>query len=297
LALRGQPYFILGVTMKKIETLVKDIYDVVEGKGGWDSSLTEYLSQSIAKIAEDRFSKEQKPRDYLSLSMLGTPCNRKIWYKINETSKAEPLSANALGTFFYGDLLEAFILALAKAAGHTVEGEQDKVDVHGVKGHRDAVIDGVTVDVKSASKYGFQKFENHALREDDPFGYISQISSYVYAGKDDPLVKDKKRGAFLVVQKDRFKLCLDTYDLSEEILRKEQEVETIKSLVSGPMPVERLPPVPQSKTSKNTKLPTACSYCEFRKVCWPEVRTFLYSTGPDYLVNVVKEPRVTELIE
>jgi hypothetical protein len=43
------------------------------------------------------------------------------------------------------------------------------------------VIDGVTVDVKSASKYGFEKFLKHNLREDDPFGYISQLSSYVYA--------------------------------------------------------------------------------------------------------------------
>lgn len=283
--------------MKKIDTLVDDIYRVVEGKGGWDKTLTDYLSQSIAQIAEDRFSQEQKPRDYLSLSMLGTPCDRKMWYKINESQKGEPLSANALGTFFYGDIIEALVLALAKAAGHTVEGEQDKLEVHGIKGHRDAVIDGVTVDVKSASKYGFQKFESHALREDDPFGYISQLSSYVYAGQNDPIVKDQKRGAFLVVQKDRFKLCLDTYDLSKELLEKENEVERVKKVVQGPIPESRLSPVPQSKTSQNTKLCPTCGYCEFRKVCWPEARTFLYATGPEYLVDVVKEPRVMELIE
>lgn len=282
---------------KTLDTIVEDIYRVIEGKGGWDATITEFLSTSIANVAEARFSKEQAPRDYLSLSALGTPCDRKLWYKINQIKHSEPLKAEALGTFFYGDLLEALVLSLAKAAGHKVEGMQDRVKVFGISGSRDAVIDGVTVDVKSASKFGYEKFRNHKLREDDPFGYISQLSSYVYAGKDDPLVKNKTEGAFLVVQKDRFKLCLDKYDFTEEIDKKEEEVKRVKAMVTGSIPEERIDPVPQSKSSENTVLSTTCGYCEFRKVCWPEARTFLYSTGPVFMVNVVNEPRVTELIE
>lgn len=282
---------------KKLDTIVEDIYRVVEGKGGWDATVTEFFSSSLSSIAEARFSQEQVPRDYLSLSGIGSPCDRRLWYKINQTESSEPLTAEALGTFFYGDLLEALILSLAKAAGHNVEGMQDKVEVFGIPGSRDAVIDGVTVDVKSASKYGFEKFRKHNLREDDPFGYISQLSSYVYAGKDDPLVKNKTEGAFLVVQKDRFKLCLDRYDFTEEIAKKEEEIERVKKLVAGSIPEDRIPPVPQSKTSENTVLSTTCGYCDFRKVCWPEARTFLYSTGPVFMVDVVNEPRVTELIE
>lgn len=282
---------------KSIDTLVADIYAVVEGSGGWDKTVTEFLSTSIASVAEARFSQEQKPRDYLSLSSIGTPCDRKLWYKINQIENSQPLGAEALGTFFYGDIIEALVLSLAKAAGHTVEGMQDRLKVHGISGQRDAVIDGITVDVKSASKHGFEKFKNHNLRDDDPFGYISQLSSYVYAGKDDPLVKNKTEGAFLVVQKDRFKLCLDRYDFTEELSKKEEEIERVKRMVAGPIPEDRIAPVPQSKTSENTQLSTACGYCEFRKVCWPEVRTFLYSTGPAYLVDVVNLPRVTELIE
>lgn len=282
---------------KTLDTIVSDIYRVIEGKGGWDATITEFLSTSIANVAEARFSKEQLPRNYLSLSGIGSPCDRKLWYKINQIEDSQPLSPEAIGTFFYGDLLEALILSLAVAAGHKVEGMQDKVSVFGVPGSRDAVIDGVTVDVKSASKYGFQKFYDGNLRQDDPFGYISQLSSYVFAGKDDPLVKDKTKGAFLVVQKDRFKLCLDEYDFTEEIKQKEEEIERTKAMVAGPIPEERIPPVPQSKSSQNTVLSTTCGYCEFRKVCWPEARTFLYSTGPVYMVDVVNEPRVTELIE
>jgi hypothetical protein len=282
---------------KTLDTIVEDIYGVIQGKGGWDATITEFLSTSIANVAEARFSQAQVPRDYLSLSGIGTPCDRKLWYKINQTESSEPLSPEALGTFFYGDLIEALVLSLARAAGHTVEGMQDRVSVFGISGQRDAVIDGVTVDVKSASKYGFEKFRSHNLRDDDPFGYISQLSSYVYAGKDDPLVKNKKEGAFLVVQKDRFKLCLDRYDFTDELDGKEEEIKRVKEMVSGSIPEDRLQPVPQSKTSANTQLSTTCGYCDFRKVCWPEARTFLYSTGPVFLVDVVNEPRVIELIE
>lgn len=282
---------------KTLDTIVADIYSVIEGKGGWDATVTEFFSTTLAEVAEARFSKAQKPRDYLSLSAIGTPCDRKLWYRINQIEHSEPLSPEAIGSFFYGDLIEALVLSLAKAAGHRVEGMQDRVNVFGVSGQRDAVIDGVTVDVKSASKYGFEKFRSHNLREDDPFGYISQLSSYVYAGKDDPLVTNKTEGAFLVVQKDRFKLCLDRYDFTEELATKEQEIKRVKQMVKGDIPEDRIPPVPQSKSSPNTMLSTQCGYCEFRKVCWPEARTFLYSTGPTFLVDVVNEPRVTELIE
>lgn len=283
--------------MKTIDTLIYDIEQVVKGEGGWDKAASKHLGELISDVSFQRFSTPPKPRAYLSLSSVGTPCARKLWYKVNESEKAEPLSAESLGTFFYGDLLEALIISLAKAAGHDVQGEQEQLHVHGVKGHQDCIIDGMVVDVKSASKYSFQKFSSNGLRQDDPFGYISQLSSYLYASKDDSRVSHKKEAAFLVVQKDRFKLCLDRYDLSPELDKKQAEIEQAKVMVAGPMPAERLAPVPQSKTSPNTVLGINCNYCEFRKTCWPEVRTFIYSTGLVHFVDVKNEPRVTELIE
>jgi len=284
--------------MPSIDTLVKDIYGVIEGKGGWDKTITEYLAEGISKTAYDRFKEPQKPRGYLSLSSVGSPCKRKTWYRINKTEEAAPHNPQLLGLFFYGDLLETLILALAKAAGHDVQGEQDRLNVHGIKGHRDAVIDGVTIDVKSSSRYGMQKFKGHKLRDDDPYGYISQLSSYVYAGKDDPLVTEKNKGAFLVVQKDSFELCLDTYDFTDEMIHKEKEVSEVIKLVSGDIPSERLKPIPQSSTSENTKLCFSCAGCEYRKSCWPEARVFQYSGGrKEYLVDIVKMPKVEEIID
>ena len=282
---------------KTIQTLTTDINAVIKGQGGWNKVIADSMAKNIASMATSRFEAPQEPRAYLSLSSIGTPCDRKLWYKVNQSESSEPLPANALLKFFFGDLIEELILSLAEAAGHTVEGKQTRLDVHGIKGSRDAVIDGVTIDVKSASPMSFQKFKKGDLVNDDPFGYISQLSSYVYAGKDDPLVKDKTKGAFLAVQKDRFKLCLDMYDFTEELATKEAEMERVKAMVAGDLPEERLPPVPQSSTSPNTKLNTQCSYCEFKNICYPEARKFLYSTGPVWLVDVGSEPKVPELIE
>jgi hypothetical protein len=44
-------------------------------------------------------------------------------------------------------------------------------------GHQDAIIDGVLVDCKSASGVGFDKFKYNKLAEDDPFGYVAQLSA------------------------------------------------------------------------------------------------------------------------
>ena len=281
--------------MKTLETLVEDINCVIKGQGGWDATVTKFLADSVAEVADSRFGSPPESRGYLSLSSLGTPCSRKLWYRVNKTDLAEPLASNTLLKFFFGDIIEALALSLAKAAGHSVVGMQDRLNVHGIKGHRDAVIDGVTVDVKSTSSMAFKKFKEGKLREDDPFGYISQLSSYVYGGKDDPLVTDKRRGAFLAIDKQNGHICLDVYDFDEELKTKEEDVKSVVAMVSGPIPEYRIPPVPQSKTSKNTKLDTQCSYCEFRKACWPEARTFLYSNGPVFLVDVVDEPRVFEV--
>ena len=281
------------MTTKTIDTLVPDILDVVDGKGGWDLAISEFFGDRLGETAMSRFNPE--PREpTLRMSSLGTPCTRKLWFSVNTPEAGEELRPETKLKFFYGDILEELLLSLAAAAGHTVEGCQDELEIGGIKGHRDAVIDGVTVDVKSASTYSFGKFKNHLLETDDPFGYLSQLSSYVYAAKDDPLVKDKTGGAFLVVDKQHGKLCLDYYNLEGLLKEKEKEVEDIKNVVSRiVLPPRGFRDVPEGK-SGNRRLDVGCSYCSFKYACWPRLRTFLYSNGPKYLTEVKKEPMVKE---
>lgn len=283
--------------MKNISTLVEDIYDVVDGQGGWDKVVSDHLASRLSATIDRRLSpSEEEYKPSLRMSNLGTPCTRKLWYSVNQHTEAEPLRPATKLKFLYGDILEDLLLSLAEAAGHTVEGEQDQMDILGIKGHRDAVIDGVTVDVKSASSYSFQKFKDHKLREDDPFGYIEQLSSYVYAAQDDPLVKDKVQGAFLVVDKVNGSICLDVYDFTKEIWNKKDRVEDIRKSVNAEHPPERaFSPVPEGK-SGNMKLPFQCSYCDHKFTCHDGVRTFIGSRGPLYLTKVVREPKMKEVV-
>jgi len=283
--------------MKKIDTLVEDIESVIYGLGGWNGTIGSILGSNIAMSANKRFSKPQEPRGYLSLSSIGTPCKRKLWYKVNKPGTGEPLSANLLLRFFYGDMIEELILSMVTASGHSMKGSQDRLTVHGIRGHRDCVIDGMTVDVKSCSPFAFKKFKDGSLRDNDAFGYISQLSSYVYAGKDDPLVTNKTHGAFLAVDKVSGEICLDVHDFTEDLKTKEQEILAAKDLVAGDLPTDRIQPVPASKASPNTKLDKSCQFCEYKKICWPNLRMFKYSYGIEYLVHVEKEPKVDEVFD
>jgi len=283
--------------MKDINTLVKDLESVLYGLGGWTGTIGSILGDNIAASANKRFSKPQEPRGYLSLSSIGTPCKRKLWYKVNKPGTGEPLSANLLLRFFYGDMIEELILSMVTASGHSMKGSQDRLTVHGIRGHRDCVIDGMTVDVKSCSPFAFKKFKDGSLRDNDAFGYISQLSSYVYAGKDDPLVTNKTHGAFLAVDKVSGEICLDVHDFTEDLKTKEQEMLAAKDLVAGDLPTDRIQPVPASKASPNTKLDKSCQFCEYKKICWPNLRMFKYSYGIEYLVHVEKEPKVDEVFD
>ena len=283
---------------KSIHTLIEDINGVLDGKGGWGAAITEYLATTIAAVADQRFGDtEEMARDTLSLSGIGKPCERQLWAKVNEPEDQEVIGPELKGTFFYGDLLEALVIALAKAAGHDVQGEQDVLYVNGIKGHRDCVIDGWSIDVKSASDFSFAKFKSGQLASNDPFGYLSQLSSYLYAAQDDPLVTEKNKSAFLVIKKNRFELCLDIHDFTDRLPHKMAEVQHKKDMVKGPMPPipAAAQPIPQSKTSKNMKLSTLCTYCHRKTKCFPHMRTFIYSGGPSHLTSVVTEPKVPEL--
>ena len=281
--------------MADINALVSDIYEVINRNGGWTETVNEYFKGRVGDTLLSRLSKTDEVRKgTLRMSNLGTPCERKLWYDVNG-EEPEELQPHTLFKFLYGDILEDLILSLAVAAGHTVEGEQDEVSILGVKGHRDAVIDGVLIDVKSASPYSFKKFKDNGVREDDPFGYIQQLSSYLYCAQDDPIVKEKSKAGFLVVDKVNGHITLDMYDLTEEMETKEEFVQQRKDMVnSEEMPSRGYEDVPEGK-SGNRKLCMQCSYCNHKHSCYPGLRVFLYSRGPVYLSWVEKEPNVKEV--
>lgn len=281
-------------TSKTIDTLVEDIESLLSsGIEDIPEKAFKNFTKGIASSIIDSLGKRER-KATLRMSNIGRPCERQLWYEVNKPELSSELRPENYMKFMYGHLVEELLLFLAELAGHEVTGRQDEQEIEDIKGHRDAIIDGVLVDVKSASSYSFKKFKEGRLLEDDPFGYSDQLQSYLYAAKDDPIVTDKEQAAFLVVDKTLGHTTLDVHKKNnkdyERIYREKKEM------------VQKSTPPKRAFTSKpfgksgNETLQTICSYCPFKKTCWPELRQFLYSTGPVDLVVVNKMPLVPEII-
>lgn len=263
---------------KNIDTLVRDMYKYLESYSAVTPEQATELALSLSRVITEKLSAYRKPG--LSMSCIGHP-RRKLKMELEHPVKP---NGKARLKFLYGDILETLLLWLAKMAGHTVESQQDSVTVDGVSGHIDAMIDGVLVDAKSCSPQSYKKFIGGTLPSNDPFGYLAQISGYKEALQPDEV-------AFLAVDKVSGDLCIYKPDPEFDLPNVHEVIKSARDAINSS--VESLPPceepVPAGK-SGNMKLSTGCKYCSFRDKCWPNLRTFLYKTGPEYFTKVVKEP-------
>ena len=239
-----------------------------------------------------------KPREVensfrLRMSNIGRPL-RQLWYESKNTSDPHVVSGSTQIKFLYGHILEEIVLMLVRMAGHKVTSEQKEVNVDGILGHMDCKIDGQVVDVKTASKFSFNKFKDGSLVNNDPFGYLAQLSGYETA-------EQTKEGGFLVINKESGELCLFRPDDLEKPNVKEK-IEKVKAAIAVDTPPERCyAPIPEGKKG-NMKLPSGCAYCPYKFECYSDandgdgLRAFRYSNGPVYFTEVAVEPRVEEIL-
>lgn len=276
--------------MKQIRTLVSDINEQLLKRGWFSDDLAEDFAKSLAKRLQIQFNEERDPR--LSLSRMGPKCPRALWYSVHHPELAEPLPASAVNKYSFGHMIEAWAITLAKAAGHEVAGEQDELTVDGVPGHRDCIIDGCLVDVKSAASRSFIKFKDKTIAQADDFGYLDQLDGYLVGGLDDPLVRTKDVGYLLAIDKQLGHICLYEHRLREQSIR--ERIKHYKSIVGA----SEAPPCTCETVSDggsgNIKLGLTASYSPYKYCCFPNLRTFLYSDGPRYLTKVVKRPMNTK---
>lgn len=217
---------------------------------------------------------------------------RQLWYD-RKYGREEKLEGHTLLKFIVGDITEQVLLFLAKQSGHNVTAHQAEVCLGGVKGHIDADIDGVTVDVKSASPYAFIKFDKGTLVDNDSFGYVEQIAGYAKARDTD--------GAFLAMDKVSGHLAYLLFSKDElAVFKVEDRIEYMKGAVNSDTIPERCYDAEPMGASGNMKLGVNCSYCDHKVRCWADanggigLRTFLYSSGPVFLTEVKSEPKVFE---
>mgnify|MGYP005989159295 FL=1 len=284
---------------KTIHTLVDDIYRLMETKEAEESvdveAEIELFGENMKTLMRTEFGRKRTAdRRTLRLSNIGRD-DRVLWNVVNGTEKEEIKPATYI-KFMYGHLIEEMLLFMTRMAGHEVSDEQRVCEVEGIKGHMDCKIDGLVVDVKSASSFGFKKFKDGTLAMDDAFGYVDQIKAYAHACGETEfgwLAMDKANGHLAVLKYD----LEDTQAPIHEHIKGDirERIKHVKEMVKGDEPTELCTETVPDGKSGNKKLGIKCSYCQYKKHCYPELRAFAYSYGPKFLSEVVNEPRVQEI--
>lgn len=282
---------------KTLETLVEDVKKVLEPESTPPNLKREdalLLAERIAATVVESITKRGRERTPKTIyaSEVGKPCMRQVWYNHHLPLNKEPLRPETILKFLYGNILEEVLLYLAKCAGHDVQDEQKRFEIElkngwKVTGRQDAVIDGRVVDVKTTSPYGFKEMKSDG-EFNDKFGYADQISFY-HAANEHPA--DRKPALF-VMDKQNGNLLVREFEPTKILARANKLAEVLDD--GHTVPYREYEDEPEGKKG-NRKLCTQCSYCDYKKVCWPGLRTFLYSKGPVFLTKVVEEPKVQEI--
>lgn len=285
---------VIATPKKTINTLVEDIYDLVfEGKVASKENLELFGKGCMEAIASALAQGCKTNRTTLRMSSIGTP-NRKLFYSL-KGYEVKPLAPTQAISFMYGHLIEQMLLFLARESGHIVTDEQKEVNLEGVLGHIDCKIDGVLVDAKGMSNYGFMKFLTGQILKKDDFGYIPQISGYAQA-------LDAKAAAFFAFNKERGTLTLFVLD-DMDLMNARGRIKEVKEVLSKDEVPERCYSDIADGKAGNRILDRPCEWCPFKYECWKDanggqgLRKFKYSDGFTYFTNIEKEPKVQEVFE
>ena len=283
----------------KLDTLVPDIYSHLEKlSDGTPLPLTEEeIDKTLVGMREALVSwatpRERDTNFTVRMSNVGKP-SRQLWYEKRDPKGRGGIDGATQIKFLYGHLLEEIVLMLVRMAGHKVTDEQKEVTVDGIVGHMDCKINGEVVDVKTASRFAFNKFKEGRLAQDDPFGYLGQLAGYEAAEGTD-------NGGFLVLNKESGELCMYVPDDLDKPNIKASISKLLPALELGTPPELCYTPIPDGKKG-NMKLAKGCNWCKYKYECYKDsndgegLRTFKYSNGLTHLTEVVVEPKVEELL-
>ena len=277
--------------MSKINTVVKDVNKIFSQIGaGKPVELPEKKVDILLSNLKEALSQWSTPREKsvgLRMSNVGRP-NRQLWYDIKSNKNQEDFSPAVIFRFLYGHVVEELLLFFVDLAGHKVEHQQAEVNVLGLKGHVDCLIDDVVIDVKSASDFSFRKFKDGKLSQDDPFGYLAQLAAYEHGF-------GKSGGGFLVANKSSGEICLYIPD-ELEVPNIESRLETVRTELKEDVPPrERCYPIIAKGKSGNMGLHNSCKWCRHKFQCNPDLRVFKYSNTLEYLTEVEVLPSVEEI--
>lgn len=254
----------------------KFIQDVMNGDATMEPEVQERVVQDVKDALAKQFELGSRNKEFtLRMSNAGK-AHCQLWYGKNKPEVAAARSPNFLMNMMIGDIVEAVFKGLLTSAGvEFQDGEHLTLEVgdYKINGTPDMTMDGKVDDIKSASPYAYQhKFESfETLSREDPFGYISQLVGYAEA-------LDMEAGGWWVINKatGEFKY-VDASELREEKRFKAE----LKAIENKAIDLEKNvfyrcyvdePELFRRKPTGNRKLGHACSWCDYKRDCWPEAK-------------------------
>jgi hypothetical protein len=265
--------------------VVKFLEDYHAGKEEIPRDLiVEFLHAQASAL--ERKNSPRKPFR-LMLSNIGKPSCQLQYEKLG--IEGEKQSYNASLRNAIGDFSEAWLVMIMKAAGIDVKDYQKSTQIElqdadtgddiPIRGRLDIVIDNRLYDIKTTSKYAFKKYSEkggiQAIIEEDSFGYIAQGFGYAEG-------EGVRFGGWWIINKDNGQLAL--YEIPDEVYDSIRggaldlirtnftRVRRTKTIADIEKQFTDVAETYYNKPTGNRKLITACSYCPFRRHCWPEAK-------------------------
>ena len=286
----------------KEASLISYLVNVLDGKAEMPSYLFDEFADLSRKALEKHFTR--KKEDFrLRMSNVGKPlCQLQMQAKGVEPEKP---SHDFIVRMIIGDMLEALVIVLLKAAKIEVKSQHQKVSLgvgdRQIEGEYDIELDDGIYDIKSVSPFSFTTKFNadygyDKIKLSDSFGYISQGHGYGMAA-------NKPFKGWIAINKTTGEIVFtDSKHTDEEKKEVYSKIYNTSVALLDEKPFERcftdVEEVYYSKPTGNRTLGIECSYCPYKHDCWDnlEFRRQLPSKGknPKWIWYTKIDPKWTE---
>ena len=286
----------------KEASLISYLVNVLDGKAEMPSYLFDEFADLSRKALEKHFTRKEE--DFrLRMSNVGKPlCQLQMQAKGVEPEKP---SHDFIVRMIIGDMLEALVIVLLKAAKIEVKSQHQKVSLgvgdRQIEGEYDIELDDGIYDIKSVSPFSFTTKFNadngyDKIKQSDSFGYISQGHGYGMAA-------NKPFKGWIAINKTTGEIVFtDSKHTDEEKKEVYSKIYNTSVALLDEKPFERcftdVEEVYYSKPTGNRTLGIECSYCPYKHDCWYnlEFRRQLPSKGknPKWTWYTKIDPKWTE---
>jgi|TARA_A100001515_G_scaffold141526_1_gene138645 hypothetical protein len=262
------------------------IQDYLNKANRGDVTISPSLLEEFARDCKDSANKQLSGREKtgwrIRMSGLGRPLCQQM---LERDGKVQDMEYNALFRFLFGDITEAIVMMVLKGAGIKIVDAQKsvelKIDNNVIKGTLDVILEDElgqqkVWDIKSASDWAFKnKYRGgyETLTQEDPFGYVMQGHLYGEATGlpfGGWIVVNKSSGELLFVEVPDWKQDDKETYLKDAKARIKILTNPKAKFVKFPLDWETYRRGGEVVRTGNKVLSKECSFCGYRKHCWPK---------------------------